>query len=250
MSDGILTRQEEERLRTFRDNLALENSSADSKTLATLALCSMKGGTGKTTLALNLAERAHASGLRVAVIDFDPQEGAIGLLDLRADQESAWPVFASRVNVAGAKSLASMKSGGEYDLLVCDLPGSDSMALGRLLMEMDLILSPVGVSAVEIMVAANFTSMVERLNLPVVFVPNNVSAGRARNEEMLQELATFADDVCPVAIQHRVAHLDATRLGLGVNEAFPKSIAAREIDSLWVWVAGRMNLDVRKEGNE
>ena len=36
MSDGILTRQEEERLRTFRDNLALENTSADSKTLATL----------------------------------------------------------------------------------------------------------------------------------------------------------------------------------------------------------------------
>ena len=36
MSNGILTRQEEERLRTFRDNLALENSSADSKTLATL----------------------------------------------------------------------------------------------------------------------------------------------------------------------------------------------------------------------
>ena len=33
MSNGILTRQEEERLRTFRDNLALENSSADSKTL-------------------------------------------------------------------------------------------------------------------------------------------------------------------------------------------------------------------------
>ena len=36
MSDGILTRQEEERLGNFRDNLALENSSADSKTLATL----------------------------------------------------------------------------------------------------------------------------------------------------------------------------------------------------------------------
>ena len=36
MSDGILTRQEEERLRTFRDNLALENRSSDSKTLATL----------------------------------------------------------------------------------------------------------------------------------------------------------------------------------------------------------------------
>ena len=36
MSDGILTRQKEERLRTFRDSLALEESTGDSKTLATL----------------------------------------------------------------------------------------------------------------------------------------------------------------------------------------------------------------------
>ena len=36
LSDGILTRQEEERLRTFRDSLALEDSTGDSKTLATL----------------------------------------------------------------------------------------------------------------------------------------------------------------------------------------------------------------------
>ena len=36
MSDGILTRQEEEQLRTFRYRLALEDSAGDSKTLATL----------------------------------------------------------------------------------------------------------------------------------------------------------------------------------------------------------------------
>ena len=36
MSDGIITRDEEERLRTFRDRLALENSAADQGTLAEL----------------------------------------------------------------------------------------------------------------------------------------------------------------------------------------------------------------------
>ena len=36
MSDGILTRQEEERLRTFRDSLALEDNAGDSKTMASL----------------------------------------------------------------------------------------------------------------------------------------------------------------------------------------------------------------------
>ena len=40
MSDGILTREEEERLRAFRDNLALEDSTGGSKTLATLARAS------------------------------------------------------------------------------------------------------------------------------------------------------------------------------------------------------------------
>ena len=36
MSDGIITRDEEERLRTFRDRLALENSVADPNSLAEL----------------------------------------------------------------------------------------------------------------------------------------------------------------------------------------------------------------------
>ena len=36
MSNGILNRDEEERLRAFRDRLALEDSAADSKPLATL----------------------------------------------------------------------------------------------------------------------------------------------------------------------------------------------------------------------
>ena len=36
MSDGILTRQEEERLRTFRDSLALEDSAADPKAITPL----------------------------------------------------------------------------------------------------------------------------------------------------------------------------------------------------------------------
>ena len=40
MSDGIISRQEEERLQTFRDNLALEDNSADSKTISALARAS------------------------------------------------------------------------------------------------------------------------------------------------------------------------------------------------------------------
>ncbi len=57
-----------------------------------VAMCSMKGGTGKTTIAFNLAERAFAGGLRVLHLDFDPQEGSIGIADLREKSgRVCWP---------------------------------------------------------------------------------------------------------------------------------------------------------------
>ena len=208
--------------------------------MATVALCSLKGGTGKTTLSYNLCERAWAEGVPVKLVDFDPQEGSLGLAYLR--EPEGWGVEAGRVSVAGAEDLGTGKAAYRDGLVVCDLPGSDSMALFRLLMEMDLVLSPVGVGASDLMVAANFASLVKGMGLPVVFVGNNLPVGGARRDEMLEELAGFKVEVCPVMVQRRVAHLDAVRSGLGVCEAFPASAASKEIESLWDWVCGRLGV--------
>lgn len=204
-----------------------------------IAVCSLKGGTGKTMLAYNLAERGCAQGLRVMMVDFDPQEGSVGLADLRV--EPGWPVKGSRIDIAGAEELGVMKRMGEYDLVVCDLPGMDSMALGTLLMEADVVLSPVGIGASDLMGAANFAWMARQFKLPVVFVGNNVPSIEARRETMLAELDNFGVEVCPVVVRRRVAHFDALRAGLGVCEAYPKSMAASEIDELWCWLMHRLD---------
>ena len=47
------------------------------KSVERIAVISHKGGTGKTTVALNLGAELAASGLRVVLIDCDPQ-GALG----------------------------------------------------------------------------------------------------------------------------------------------------------------------------
>ena len=180
------------------------------------------------------------------LVDFDPQEGSLGFAYLRG--EGGWPVVGGRVSVAGADELGRMKGEVGDGVIVCDLPGSDSMALVRLLMEMDLVLSPVGVGAAELMVAANFASLVKGLGLPVVFVGNNVPVGRGRREEMLGALASLDVEVCPVMVQGRVAHLDSLREGLGVCEAFPGSAACAEIDALWEWVCQRVGFEVIKQG--
>ena len=51
--------------------------------MVAIALCSLKGGTGKTTLSYNLCERGVSAGLEVRLVDFDPQEGSLGFAYLR-----------------------------------------------------------------------------------------------------------------------------------------------------------------------
>ena len=204
----------------------------------TIAFSSLKGGTGKTTLAFNLAERACSSGLRTGMVDYDPQEGNIGLGILRGD--SSWPVMPARVGASGAELLASLKREGAYDFLVCDLPGSESMALGRLLMEADLVFCPIGFGATDIQAADNFSWMLKSIDLPVVFLASMMAPGQLRRRQLLSEVAAMGIEICPVMIQRRMAQVDAIREGLGVCEAFPVSKAAQEVNDLWDWVRQRL----------
>ncbi len=207
-----------------------------------IALCSMKGGTGKTTISFNLSERAFAQGREVVLLDFDPQEGSMGIADLRRSDpdREGWPVERARVAVSDAARLAGMKLENPERFLVCDLPGADSMALLRVLSEMDLVLSPVGSGVSDLMAAANLSEAVSLLSSPPVFLPNNVSHFRRRREALAGELASLEVEVCPVWIRSRVGHLDALRSGLGVCEAQPRSRAAGEINALWDWVLSRL----------
>ena len=52
--------------------------------MRTVALVSMKGGSGKTTAAVHIAVQAAQQGLNVALIDTDPQQSAARWGDRRA----------------------------------------------------------------------------------------------------------------------------------------------------------------------
>lgn len=206
-----------------------------------IALCSMKGGTGKTTLSFNLVERGASAGLRVALVDYDPQEGSYGLMSLRAEP-ARWTVHTSRVSVDGVEFLVGLRRQANYDLAVCDLPGADSLALARLLREMDLIISPVGQGAPDLLAAANFLELIKPPpDLPVWFAPNLLPPGTRRRANVLAELEELGGKAAPVALCRRVALSDALRFGRGVCEVSPTSQAAAEVSELWNWVAEKLD---------
>ena len=180
----------------------------------TLALCSYKGGTGKTTLAYNLAERASCAGYSVSLLDFDPQEGSVGLASLRSG-DTPWEVRVGQASAAGAESLEAFRSGSVSDVLVCDMPGWDSMAVARLLAQADLVLSPVGTGPNDLLAAANFQWMSNQMHLDAWYVPNLMPVGRVRRQQLMRELSSLTPpaSVVPVAVLRRVVHPDSLRRG-------------------------------------
>jgi hypothetical protein len=59
----------------------------------TLAVLSLKGGVGKTTVTLGMAGAAAVRGLRTLVVDLDPQANATLALDVAADGPTVADVF-------------------------------------------------------------------------------------------------------------------------------------------------------------
>ena len=204
-----------------------------------VALCSLKGGTGKTTLAYNLAERASACGLRPVLVDCDVQEAGMAIHQMGGDLIS-WPAVKGAVSESGLQRVVALAGNGEYDLVVCDLGGYDNMVLTRFLMEMDLVLSPVGGGPADLVAACGFHFGLQKLGVNLVFVPSGINPGRGRLVELREVLEERGARVSPVVVRRLVVHMDALRSGQGVCAYAPESPAALEVQCLWQWVKGEL----------
>lgn len=83
-----------------------------------VAVCSQKGGAGKSTLALALAAAVADSAGRALVVDVDPQASTADEVDKMGD-----PGF-DVVHELDPARLAKLSQVREYDLILVDTPGS------------------------------------------------------------------------------------------------------------------------------
>ncbi len=127
---------------------------------------------------------------------------------------------------------------------------SSNISIRQDQIETVLVLCPVGLGAPDLLVASNFAWIAKRMSLPVVFVGNNLSPGRRRREELVQELEAMDLPVCPVLVQSRVAHLDAMNRGQSAAEWAPHSVAALELQSLWRWITHELSIAIGESAQE
>ena len=135
--------------------------------MKTITIANQKGGVGKSTLALHLAHFAHEQGLKVVLVDLDPQGDSSSALLKAFPQEKTlalqlfmegWTLenFTSGVQIlAGSNTLADIKSntgvfaanfaklGESFDLCIIDTAPTASDLQIIPVIESDYVISPI-----------------------------------------------------------------------------------------------------------
>ena len=212
--------------------------------MTTIGFASWKGGTGKTLLAFNTAERATAAGIKTVLCDFDPQPTCLRQCQLRATHSPNAP----KLNAVkgslfgdGITALQEMARTGDQELLVCDMPGADSFTMDHALGILDLILIPITAAPYEIMITANLVHRGVQNGWNMALVPNNLPSIKTRRQQLLITLTGMGIPIAPASLIRRVTHWDAILAGLGVCEFAPNSPAAAEMQVLWDWLAKQIS---------
>lgn len=207
--------------------------------MTTIAIVSQKGGSGKTTLAVNLAAAAEAAGDIALVIDTDPQATASQWAAWRSDRapeviDSAPPRIQAKVDAARAQGAT---------FIIIDTPPHADSAASRAVESADLVLIPCRPSAFDLAAIKTTISLVRLFNKQafVVFTAGPPHAPRMY-DDAIDLVRGFGIEPCPQILPDRAIYRHASAAGASVIEFEGGGKAAAEIAALHMWIAGHVDM--------
>jgi chromosome partitioning protein len=182
-----------------------------------------KGGSGKTTVATNLASYFAANGMATAMMDYDPQGSTMNWLRIR-------PAHAHKIHGAnaapqktGLRTLGMHVPSGTQQLIIDAPAGASGLALQEMLSRAHCVLIPVAPSAIDIHATANFirdlllTGKIRANNIRIAVVANRVRKANPVYEPLERFLKSLNLPLL-ARLSDSEAFLSAAEAGLGIFE--------------------------------
>lgn len=197
-----------------------------------ITIAQQKGGSGKTTLALNLAIEAKARGLSVAIVDTDPQ-GSLGRWFMTRMEAQGEPDLELSTASAWGVAYEVGKLSERFDVVLMDTPPKADSDLRPALRVADLIVVPVAASHVDLWATEGVLDLARRERRPALVVLNRTKPNTRLNAEIADAAKELDAIIADSALGNRVAFAEAPGLGKGVGELSRAGKASEEITNLF-----------------
>jgi chromosome partitioning protein len=199
-----------------------------------ITLATSKGGAGKSTLARNLAAHWSNIGMRVAIVDADPQgsiitrhdpEGALKKIHVIADPEEGV-----------SNTIDELKAA--FDYIIVDTAGFRNKTTISALVATDFALIPLKPSADDVTGALETHNLIaeinktpERVRNPIEYrmIMTMTQQGTVISRHVRKELEGMGYLLLKSEMFHRVAYPEAAINGLSPCITDPEGAAARDV---------------------
>ena len=191
--------------------------------MKSIMVINQKGGSGKTTIAVNLAAYCAQRGYQTTLMDLDPQESSAQWLSVR-------PISKSKIN--GSKQFNKTLKKGKNRVVIYDVPAAiHGSRLENYIKKADMVIVPVMPSPIDMRAAREFIQCVRSMG-PVI--RNKIKVGIVANRcraytNIFSELDSYLLKEKGIkyitAFRDNTNYIKSARTGLGIFEMGESSTA-------------------------
>ena len=200
----------------------------------------IKGGSGKTTIAANLAVMRACDGHDVLLIDADDQETASDFTLLRNERATHEATYTSIKLTGQAVRTETLRLADKYAEIIIDTGGRDTTSQRAALSVADLLLVPFVPRSFDVWTLEKVSELVGEMRLAnpglrvCVFINRADPSGRDNDEAAAALRETDGLEFIATPIGTRKAFGNAAAQGLAVSELRPRDAKAlREMERLY-----------------
>jgi chromosome partitioning protein len=203
-----------------------------------IAVCSQKGGSGKTTISAHLAVQAGMAGHGpVVLVDTDPQGSLREWWSARNDGTA--PLATANL-VDFAANPAELRGRGAA-IAIIDTPPALTGSIEQIIAIADMIVIPARPSPHDLRAIGATVTMTRNAGKPFLFVINGAAPRANITAEAVAALSEHGR-VAPVILYQRTDYAASMIDGHTVMETVPGGRSAQEIAELWKYVYAQISI--------